>query len=653
MSLLSLHNITKSYGENEILSSVSMQLEPGEKAGLVGANGAGKTTLLRIIMEMEEIENGGIFRSQGLSIGYLSQRPEQMARASLWQHLESAAGNLTALKDKLGLLEEEMASTQAQKDQKLMQELVHRYGRLSHFFEQSGGYTLEHRLREVALGLGFTEDDFPRRVEDFSGGEKTRVQLAALLLQEHDLLLLDEPTNSLDFDAIQWLEKYLAAWRGALLIVSHDRFFLDRVAKIIYFLHGKQLKKYHGNYSIFSKQRQLEEAREKKEYSQQQKLFRKEKDFILNAKAETKRQAQSREKRLEKLQKLNKPEEQKNMNLEFDYIGRSGKIVAALESVGKSFGAKNIFWGANVELRWGDRLAIVGPNGAGKSTLLRIITGEEPCTEGSVQIGSNVRMAYFEQEQKQLGPDSTPLDIIMETSGMAENEARNYLGTYLFRGDEVFKRIRDLSGGEKSRLALARTSLMESNFLILDEPTNHLDIAGIEKLEAALLSYPGTLLLVSHDRYFLTKIASSILEIRNGRVTYYKGNYQEFLEDKDSKQEENDLGRISPQEQAKARRREERELARINRQRLLALEREKRQAQQQADDLESQIQKAENVVSQLEKQLANPAIYDEFEEARAVIEQLNASREQVEILFEAWEKAVQTLEEKEKQGYIT
>jgi ATP-binding cassette subfamily F protein 3 len=650
MSLFSLHNVTKFFGENEVLSSVSMQLEPGEKAGLVGANGTGKTTILKIIRGKEEYDGGKVFRSRGLSIGYLSQQPEYIFGATLQQYLELAVGDLADLKQKISFLEQEMASTEAKENPKTLGELMHRYGRLCSLFEQRGGYALEHRLRDVASGLGFREGDFSRRVEDFSGGEKTRVQLAALLLQEHDLLLLDEPTNSLDSDAIEWLEKYLTAWRGSLLVVSHDRFFLDRVVENIFLLDNKQVKKYKGNYSAFSRQRQLEQETELKEYYKQQRLISKEKSFIQNAKAETKRQAHSHEKSLEKLQRLSKPARQKSMNLGFGFAGRSGKIVVSLDNVGKSFGAKKIFRGVTAELRWGDRVAIVGPNGAGKSTLLRIITGNESCTEGSVRIGANVRIAYFDQEQKTLAPDSTPLEIIMGASGMNEKEARNYLGGYLFQGEEVFKKVQDLSGGEKRRLALAQTALKESNFLILDEPTNHLDIASMEKLEATLVNYPGTLLLVSHDRYFLSKTASSILELRGGRATLFRGNYLEYLERKALLQQEKENQPASPQELAKIRRQEEREKAKKERQRLLALEREKRLARKKVDEVELQVHEAENMVSQLEKRLADPAIYNEFEKAREIIEELNTARERVKTLLEAWEKAAKALEDLENSG---
>ncbi len=648
MTLFSLRNVAKYYGEVEVLSDVSMQLDKAEKAGLVGANGTGKTTLLKIIKGLENPDDGVVHTARGLSTGYLSQRPELVSESTLWHFLEQSAGEVVELKQQLSDLEHQMASKNARENQELLDELMVRYGRLTQRFEQQGGYSAEHRIRDVAYGLGFSLEDFSRQVVHFSGGEKTRVQLASLLLQEHDLLLLDEPTNNLDADAIQWLEKYLASWRGAFLVVSHDRFFLDRVAEKIFFLDCKQLKAYRGNYSAFAAQRQLEQASQEKEFEKQQDLLEKEKHFIQTAKADerTKRQARSREKRLEKIAPLNAPSTpNKSMKLGFDFSGRSGDIVVSLENVSKTFDTNPLFSQVNIEIRWGDRIAIVGPNGAGKSTLLKIITGEGSCTEGTVRLGPSVQVAYFDQEQRHLDPELTLAACIIQASGMIEKEARNYLGRFLFRGDDVFKKIRDLSGGEKSRLALARTALMESNLLILDEPTNHLDINGMEKLEATLVNYPGTLLLVSHDRYFVSRIASKIIEVRNGRVTLYKQDYQRYLEQKAVQQEETGgSSEPTPRDKARFARKEQQEKEKAEKQRMLVRKREQRRVKQHVDELEFQVQEAERQVEELEKQLAAPDVYDDFYQARMIMEELSAARERVKALLYAWEEAAEALE---------
>ncbi len=646
MALFNLQEVSKFFGNVEVLRNVSMQLNRGEKAGLVGANGTGKTTVLKIILGLERHDAGEVVSARGLSVGYLSQRPELAAGMTLRAYLENAAGDILNLKQKLSHLEQQMASPDERENPEKLNQLMERYGKLTQLFEQRDGYQVENRIREVAFGLGFKEEDLPRQLDSFSGGEKTRGRLAALLLQEHDLMLLDEPTNNLDMDAVQWLEKYLASWRGSLLVVSHDRFFLDSIAEKIFFLDSGQVKPYRGNYTAFAAQRSLEEKAQEKEYEKQQEILEKERRFIQTATADerTKKQARSREKRLEKIQPVNAPSSRKTMNLGFDYAGRSGEIVAALEGVSKYFGSKLVFSQVDLEVRWGDRIAIVGPNGAGKSTLLKILTGEDICTRGSVRLGSSVRMAYFDQEQRQLDPDLTLVESIMEASGMLEKEARNYLGRFLFSGDEVFKRIRDLSGGEKSRLALARTALAECNLLILDEPTNHLDIGGMEKLESTLAEYPGTLLLVSHDRYFISRVASKVLEVRDGRVLLYKEGYHQYLESKAREQEQEDSSGSSAREQARSARRLQREQEKMERQRVIEAKRQERRARQQVEELEYQVQEVEKYISDLERQLADPAVYDDFEQARQIMEELSAARERLSELLKEWEDAAEALE---------
>ncbi len=647
MALCSLRDIAKSFGEVEILSGVSMQLEREDKAGLVGANGSGKTTLLKVIMGLEKQDKGEVLTARNLSTGYLSQRPEIRAGITLGNYLERAAGDIVQLQEMLAALELQMASTAARENPDLQNDLLDRYSKLSQHFEQQGGYSAEHRVGEVAYGLGFKKEDFTRLVEGFSGGEKTRVQLASLLLQEHDLLLLDEPTNNLDADAITWLENYLASWRGALLVVSHDRFFLDRVAGKIFHLENRQVKTYRGNYTAFAAQRELEQRSESREYERRRVFWEKEKRFIQNARADerTKRQARSREKRLEKTQPVPAaPGSSQTMGLGFDFAGRSGDIVVSLENAGKAYGSKKILGGVNLEIRWGDRIAVVGPNGSGKSTLLKLITGEEPCTEGGVWLGPSVQLAYYDQDQGQLDPESTLVESIMETSGMMEREARHYLGRYLFRGDEVFKKIREISGGEKSRLALARTALGKNNFLILDEPTNHLDISGMEKLEATLVDYPGTLLLVSHDRYFVSRIATKIIEVRKGCATLFNESYPQYLERRARRQDDVVSGNSTAPGQARSARKEQREREKIERQRTLAKKREQRRVMQYVDELESLVQQAEKQVEALEVQLAEPAVYDDFEQARIIMGELQEARMQMQELIKAWEEAAEKLE---------
>ncbi len=651
---LQLHNIHKAYGANPVLRGVSLQLHRGERAGLIGVNGSGKSTILKIIMGEETADGGQLRLSREVKVGYLSQKPEFTSKETLRAFLEQGAAPLLKLQKEMAALEQEMArvSRQEGKNAPRLDPLVERYGILAHHFEEQGGYDLEHRLRVVARGLGFDEADLGRSLATFSGGEKTRAQLAALLLQEPELLLLDEPTNNLDTEAVEWLESYLSAWRGALLVVSHDRYFLDRVATEVLLLEQGVVRAYRGNYSAFQSQRRLEEATALKAYRKQQAVLEKERAFILNAAADarTKRQARSREKRLEKLEPLQGVTREREIKIRLGFAGRSGKLVVSLENISKKYGPRQIFADVNLEIHWGDRVAVVGPNGAGKTTLLRVITGEEAPTTGRLRVGPSVRMAYFEQEQKELDPHSTPLAVIMNASSMSAPEARNYLGSYLFQGEDVFKKIGSLSGGELSRLALAKMGLVEGNFLIMDEPTNHLDFQGVEELETTLAAYPGTILLVSHDRYFISRTANKILELQDGRARLFGGSYREYRELKERGKALRPA--VSPlsssgveADREKADRLAQRQAEQAKRAELMAQRRRRREAERQLAALEEEIHGTEERIGLLEQQLADPALYSCFAQARPVMDELQALRGQLEKLYKQWEETAALLEE--------
>ncbi len=648
MALLDVRNIDKTYADKSILEGVSLQINPGEKIGLVGANGSGKTTLLKIIIGAEEAEQGEVFIGKGLSLGYLSQKPGFLPEASLREVLRGALEEVYSLKEEMILLEKEMSLFGADKKNVHLASLMERYGQLAHLFEEKGGYLLENRLQMITGGLGFREADLGRRVETFSGGEKTRAQMAALLLSEPDLLLLDEPTNSLDSDSVEWLENFLGSWRGALLIVSHDRFFLDRVVGQIAALENKRLRLYRGNFSSFLRQREMEKSAQDKAYKKQEATIKKQLDFIRHAAADqrTKRQARSREKLLERLDLVEKPGGAPSWKARFDFSGRGGRSsVVAFEKVSKFFGSRPVFLEASFEINGGDRVAVLGPNGAGKTTLLRIITGEETAESGVVKIGAGSRIAYFDQEQRTLKGHLTVLENIMGASGMSESEARSYLGGYLFRGDEVFKPVQSLSGGEKSRLALARMALGESNFLIMDEPTNHLDIWGIGELEAALSGYPGTLLIVSHDRYFVSRTATKILAIGNRRVKLYKGTYTEYRE-KQLKEKERESAAPHPIDMAaKELRQAEKEREKAKREHILQARRKRRRLNHSIAEVEEKITCGENKISYLEEQLARPGIYDDFAKARNFLTELTQVRDEIGVLYEKWEKLGSLLDE--------
>lgn len=645
MSILKISNLYKAYGENKVLNGVSLVLHRGEKMGLVGSNGSGKTTLLKIIAGEEEADQGDVFLSRGTSLGYLEQSAGFLnRRVTLWEYLKSAVRDILSLREELKALEEAMALASKDKDSEAVESLIKRYGYLSQLYENKSGYTLESRIKAAARGMGFQENDLLRDVEELSGGEKTRAKLAALLLKEPELLLLDEPTNYLDLEALEWLENYLHNWSGALLVVSHDRYFLDRVINRIASLERGKLKCYRGNYSAYTAQRQLEKITQEKAYHKQLAAIQKDLAFIRTASADerTKRQAHSREKRLRKIEPLSQPCKEKSINLEFNFAGGRSRVVLFFEKVSKAFGDTLLFADATFNIKWGDRVALVGPNGAGKTTLLRLITGEERQTSGRIKVADGVRIAYFDQEQKLLHLNSTPLETIMEEFGLPEAKARQHLSRFLFKGDEVFKIIRDLSGGEKSRLALAKVALLEGNFLIMDEPTNHLDIKGVEELEAALLGYPGTLLIVSHDRYFISRIANKVLEIREGKVKFYSGTYQEFKEARAAEREKN---AVFGQEKSGTSGRKKKEVEREKKEQLMLLRREKRRLEKLLSEIEEKIEQEEEKVNILQEKLSAPETYDNFAQARKIADEYRAARQRLELLYEQWEKVAAELED--------
>ena len=676
MITMQLHNIKKAFGENTVLREVSFQVHRGERVGLVGSNGTGKSTLLKIITGEESADAGQFHLSKEIRVGYLSQKPDFKSDAILHDYLEQAMEELCLLKGEITSLEEEMAAAARQgqgDDSPRLGALMERYGHLSHLFEERDGYNMEHRLRAVARGMGFGAAELERSLHSFSGGEKTRAQLAALLLQEPELLLLDEPTNNLDSEAVEWLENTLAAWRGALLVVSHDRYFLDRVANSVVVLDKGVARTYRGNYSDYQRKRREEDDAALKAYQKQQAVVEKEQAFIRNATADerTKKQARSREKRLEKMEPLEGSSSKRDMKMKLGFAGRSGKLVLGLENVSKSYGELTVFGGANLEINWGDRVAVLGPNGAGKTTLLRIITGEESPTSGRVRVGPAVQITYFDQEQRQLDLNSTPLNAIMDASGMDIREARQYLGSYLFQGDDVFKKVATLSGGEISRLALAKMGLVAGNFLIMDEPTNHLDIQGVEELESTLANYPGTLLVVSHDRYFVSRTAESILEVQGGGVRLFRMGYMDYREIKakeNAAQSEATTGSPPGRSTAsatvgmhgkgimdknsaampsgeKTAKRERQQQEKNQRQEMLTRRRNHRAVQQRLNTLEHEIEQAEAIVVQLEERLAEPSIYDCYSDVRVVTDELKEARQKVESLYAEWEKAAALVEE--------
>ncbi len=651
MALIDLHNIYKSYGEEIILSGASMQIHPKEKIGLVGDNGAGKTTILKIITGEEAVDEGQVSRARDLKIGYLTQKPHIQPHTTLKEFLQESLGDLFAIRERLKALEKEMASPHIQNDKSRLERLMEEYGSLSLKYEAREGYNLEQHMNEVAEGMRFSSQDMARKMSEFSGGEKTRAQLASILLQDYDLLLLDEPTNNLDVETMEWLEKYLDNWEGTLLVVSHDRYFLNRIASKIALLEKYKIKCYKGNYSAFKNQKDLEDLTTERSQKKQHQEMQKDLEFIQNASSVEIKRAQSRQKKLEKINPVEELPSSKNMKPRFDYTGRGSNIMLSCNGVAKSYGPTTIFNDATFKLFWGDRAAVIGPNGAGKTTFLRLVISEELPDKGTIKLGPSVKTVYYDQEHRGLNLKCSVLENIMEYSDMTESEARKYLGRYLFTKEDVFRQASDLSSGEKSRLALAKATLTDSNFLIMDEPTNFLDIGNREQLEQSLEGYPGTLLIVSHDRFLISRLANCILEIKNKEVNLYRQTtYEEYLAMKeknlpDVKPEEGKASNSRAQKkETKKWHRELREKEKKKRQEIIELRRQKRILSQNLHRLEKDIEQEEENKSMLEQKLADPQNYDDFQKIRKMNEELEACQQIIKNMYEEWEEIAESLE---------
>ena len=533
--ILSCQNICKAFGEEEIIKDACFHIEEKEKAALIGNNGAGKTTLLRIIMNELSADSGSVVISRDKKIGYLAQYQDIHGHQTIYDELSPTKQHIIDMENRIRTLEQEMKNSQGEQLEKLMQT----YSRLTHQFELENGYAYKSQIAGVLKGLGFSEEDFTKQIETLSGGQKTRVALGKLLLSQPDILLLDEPTNHLDMESIAWLENYLLTYPGAVLIVSHDRYFLDKVVTKVVEIEAGYVRMYSGNYSAYAlKKAQLRDA-QYKAYLNQQREIKHQEAVIAKLKSFNReksiRRAESREKMLDKMQRLDKPAEindQMRLTLEPRFI--SGNDVLTVEELSKTFPGQTLFQNISFEIKRGERVALIGNNGTGKTTLLKILNQVIPADSGKFTLGSKVQIGYYDQEHHVLHMEKTVFQEISDTyPTLTETQIRNMLAAFLFTGDDVFKVISSLSGGERGRVSLAKLMLSEANFLILDEPTNHLDIASKEILEEALNSYTGTVLYVSHDRYFINQTATRILDLTNQAIVNYIGDYDYYLEKKE------------------------------------------------------------------------------------------------------------------------
>ena len=533
--ILSCSNICKSFGENDILKQVSFHIEDHEKAAIVGINGAGKSTLLKVLIGKLAADDGVVTWAKGASIGYLAQHQDLEGAETIYDALLEVKKPVIQMEARIRSLELEMKSASGDELEAKLSE----YSRLNHEFEMADGYSYQSEITGVLKGLGFTEDEFSKPITALSGGQKTRVSLGKLLLTKPDILLLDEPTNHLDMESIAWLETYLRNYSGAVIIVAHDRYFLDRVVTKVIELDMGHCTVFSGNYSAYSDKKAMLRDAAIRAYLNQQQEIRHQEAVIAKLKSFNReksiKRAESREKMLDKIDRLEKPvqtNDSMDIRLEPDVV--SGNDVLTVTDLSKSFDTQTLFTNVDFEIKRGERVAIIGNNGTGKTTLLKIINGIIPADSGQIRLGSKVHIGYYDQEHQVLHMDKTLFQEIQDTyPNMNNTQIRNTLAAFLFTGDDVFKLIRDLSGGERGRVSLAKLMLSDANFLLLDEPTNHLDITSKEILESALNRYTGTVLYVSHDRYFINRTATRILDLTNGSFINYIGNYDYYLEKKE------------------------------------------------------------------------------------------------------------------------
>ena len=533
--ILSCSNISKSFGSDTILENVSFHIEEHEKAAVVGINGAGKSTLLKIIIGELPADSGEVVVSKGKTIGYLAQHQDLESSRTIYEEVLEIKRPIIQMEERIRQLETQMRDAEGD----ALESMLSEYSRLNHQFELANGYAYKSEVTGVLKGLGFTEEEFTKPVNTLSGGQKTRVSLGRLLLSNPDIILLDEPTNHLDMESIAWLENYLINYSGSVIIVAHDRYFLNRVVKKIIELDRGHSQVYLGNYDEYSQKRAMIRQAQMKAYLNQQQEIRHQQEVIAKLKSFNReksiKRAESREKMLAKVEVLEKPTEVNDaMSITLEPRTESGNDVLTIRNLGKAFGSLNLFQHVDIDIRRGERIAVIGNNGAGKSTLLKIIMGMLPADAGEIRPGARVHVGYYDQEQQVLHPEKTIFEEIQDAyPDMDNTRVRSVLAAFLFTGDDVFKKISDLSGGERGRVSLAKLMLSEANFLILDEPTNHLDITSKEILEDALNHYTGTVLYVSHDRYFINKTATRILELTGQTFINYIGNYDYYLEKKE------------------------------------------------------------------------------------------------------------------------
>lgn len=644
MIILSAKNLTKAYGTDVILDKVSFSVNEGDRIGIIGVNGAGKTTLFRIITGDLPHEEGDFFLSKDLTVGYLKQDGSFDSEKTVMEAVEYVFRHFPQM-------EEEMQNllTKVEENPEESEPLLEKYDKLLERYNYMGGYAYKSEIRGVLAGMDFGEETYEKKISMLSGGEKTRLALAILLLEKPDILFLDEPTNHLDIDTLRWLEQYLKGYKGTILMVSHDRYFLDRTVNRVFEIQNKKLSIYEGNYSFYAAERKVRRESELRRYEKQQKEIKRQEDMVRRFKErgteKLAKRAASREKMLAAMELVDRPESTNGkMKINFRQDFQSGRDVIFAENLSKSFGygqnRRQLFRNGELDIKRGERICIVGPNGIGKTTLLRMLLGELQPDEGRIRIGHNVQFGYYDQGQQLLNPANTVIEELQDTCHLySEGELRNLLGRFLFRGESVFLDVGALSGGEKARLALLKLMMSGANTLILDEPTNHLDIESKEVFEEALLDFPGTCIIVSHDRYFLNRVPTRIAEMTEEGIRNYQGKYDYYLEKKQQLDEAKDqedtvelracgeadakafAGEMSSAEERRLKKEKEAEERRIKRKR---------------ESLEEEIHLLENEISELEKELTKEEIMTDHVRLAELSEKITNNKECLDKKYEEW-----------------
>ncbi|MGM7703792.1 ABC-F family ATP-binding cassette domain-containing protein [Pseudalkalibacillus sp. Hm43] len=637
MIVMQAQDITKYYGADLILSNIKLEVQSRDRIALVGRNGAGKSTLLKIVSGQLSYDSGAVMKPNEIEIGYLAQDAGLESDNTIWEEMIKVFDHLHQMEEQIRALETKMGQEHVLNDETVYAKVLSEYDALQQKFQLKGGYQYENDIRSILHGFRFYEEDYGKPISSLSGGQKTRLALVKLLLTKPDLLILDEPTNHLDIETLDWLESYLQSYPGALLIVSHDRYFLDKVATQVYEISMTKSKKYLGNYSKYLEAKAEQYEQDLKEFEKQQSEIAKLQDFVQRniARASTTKRAQSKRKQLQKMEVLDRPDgSEKSAQFGFRIERQTGNDVLKLNRLAIGYEGETLIDDIDLHIQREESIALVGPNGVGKSTLIKTIMHPDRKLGGAIQFGSNVKIGYYDQEQADLNSTKTVLhELWDEFPTHQEKDIRTVLGNFLFSGDDVLKGVNELSGGQKARLALAKLMLQKANVLILDEPTNHLDLDSKEVLENALIDFPGTILFISHDRYFINRIASRVIELSTSGLENFLGDYDYYLEKKAEQAEFERLEREEQNVNQDVNVSDQKEQFQNDKQ----AKKEERKRLRRIEELEGQIEAYEQQIEEIEHELSQPDVFQDYEKSQELNQKLEEANEGLESLMEEWE----------------